>query len=78
MDNATQQNEGNKMNEKKEIKVGDIVNFKHDVEQSGPVVEIEWDKWNQSYRYWVLAKEGDYINDKINGTRVALGLEDLY
>ncbi len=46
---------------KKEVKVGDIVEFKYDIEQSGPVVAIKHDGYGAVYT--VKATEGGYVED---------------
>jgi hypothetical protein len=66
-----------KMTTKKEIKVGDFVGFKYDVEQSGKVEKIKTD-WTGEKTYLVRAKEGGYVTDQIRGELVELREEDLW
>jgi hypothetical protein len=65
-----------KMTTKKEIKIGDFVGFKYDVEQSGKVEEIKTD-WNGEKIYVVLASQGGYV-DNVNGTLIDLLEEDIW
>jgi hypothetical protein len=66
-----------KMGNEKEIKVGDYVNFKYDVEQSGKVVKIKKDRWDGTVTYSVIATEGGYVRN-MNGVLVELRIEDIW
>lgn len=61
----------------KQIKVGDYVGFKYDIEQIGKVVEIKRDRYTGETVYTVLATEGEYARGS-KGVRVDLGAEEIW
>jgi hypothetical protein len=55
-------------------KVGEIVGFKYDIEQYGPIVKIERDF--MGVRYFVKATEGGYVKESGKSSQVVMCFED--
>jgi hypothetical protein len=53
--------------EGKEVKVGDWVGFKSDIEQSGRIIKIEVDGWNRQERLLTLVNESGFDGEYIGG-----------
>ena len=68
-------NEINDMPDVNNLKVGDGVCFKYDVEQCGTILEVK--RGNYGKEYVVRAFEGGYV-DSINGTLISLQPRDCW
>jgi hypothetical protein len=64
-----------RMKMKKQVKVGDYVGFKYDIEQTGKVIAIEKNSYGETV-YTVLATRGEYASRK--GTPVVLGADEIW
>jgi hypothetical protein len=62
----------------KNIKVGDYVSFKYDVEQTGPIVKIEYRRDLGETVYTVLATRGEYVRNRNVGVHVQLGEDEIW
>jgi hypothetical protein len=59
-----------------QIKVGDYVGVKYDIEQSGKVERIE--KSGRRDVYFVRLFEGNYVEDRQNGDLVPFRRDDIW
>lgn len=60
----------------KQIKVGDYVGFKCDIEQTGEVVKITHDRYRGTI-YHVRAFHGEYVNNE-TGSVIDLGADEIW